>query len=121
MLFPEAQLRIWLYAQPCDMRRSYDGLSALAKQHLGEDPLSGQLFVFLNRRQTQVKILYFDRSGYCIWSKRLEQGRFRAPPGQGDKVALDWTRLKLILEGIEVQKIRQRKRHFRSVSYPSRV
>jgi transposase len=118
MLFPEAQLRIWLYTAPCDMRKSYDGLTALVKQRLAEDPLSGQLFVFLNRRQTQVKILYFDRSGYCIWSKRLESGRFQRPPAKGDKVPLDWTRLKLILEGIEVQKIRQKKRYFRSVSPP---
>ncbi len=116
MLFPEAQLRIWLYTAPCDMRKSYDGLAALVKQRLVEDPLSGQLFVFLNRRQTQVKILYFDRSGYCIWSKRLESGRFQPPPAEGYKAPLDWTRLQLILEGIEVQKIRQAKRYFRSKS-----
>jgi transposase len=115
MLFPEAQLRIWLYAQPCDLRRSYDGLCALVKQKLAEDPLSGALFVFLNRRQTQIKILYFDRSGYCIWSKRLEQGRFQRPPAEGAKAPLDWTRLKLMLEGIEVQKIVQKKRYFRSI------
>ena len=121
MLFPEAHLRIWLYTQPCDLRKSYDGLSALVKQKLGEDPLSGQLFAFLNRRQTQIKILYFDRSGYCIWSKRLEQGRFRPPPQQGDKLPLDWTRLKLILEGIEEQKMVRAKRYLHSVSGSSRV
>ena len=116
MLFPEAQLRIWLYAQPCDMRKSYDGLAALVKHKLAEDPLSGQLFVFLNRRQTQIKVLYFDRSGYCLWSKRLELGRFALPATEGDKRALDWTRLKLMLEGIEELKIRQKMRFFRSVS-----
>ena len=121
MLFPESQLRIWLYAQPCDLRKSYDGLSGLVKQKLGEDPLSGQLFAFLNRRQTQIKILYFDRSGYCIWSKRLEQGCFRPPRQQGDKQALDWTRLKLILEGIDEQKTVRRKRYSRSASAPKGV
>ncbi|MGI9278347.1 MAG: IS66 family insertion sequence element accessory protein TnpB [Endozoicomonas sp.] len=77
MFFPESGVRAWLCTQPTDMRKSYDGLSALAKNQLQEDPLSGQLFVFINRKGNQVKILYFDRSGYCIWSKRLKQGTFR--------------------------------------------
>ena len=74
MLFPESQVRIWLYTQPADMRKSYNGLSALVKQKLQEDPLSGQLFVFINRKRTQMKVLHFDRTGYCIWGKRLEKG-----------------------------------------------
>jgi len=116
MLFPEAQLRIWLYALPCDLRKSYDGLSALVKQTLREDPLSGQLFVFINRKRNQIKILYFDRSGYAIWGKRLEQGQFPLPPptSRHEKLALDWTRLKLMLEGIEEKKIVRRKRYFHS-------
>ena len=75
MLIPQGQLRIWLYVPPTDLRKSFDGLSALVRTKLAEDPLSGQLFVFLNRRRTQVRILYFDRSGYCVWAKRLEQGK----------------------------------------------
>ncbi len=74
MFFPESQARIWLYARSTDMRKSFDGLSALVKQQLQEDPLSGQLFVFVNRRQTQMKVLYFDRSGYCIWSAYSAEG-----------------------------------------------
>jgi transposase len=58
------------------MRKSFTGRYALAKNQVGEDPLSGHLFVFINRRQTQINILYFDRSGFCIWAKRLEEGRF---------------------------------------------
>jgi transposase len=111
MLFPESQLRVWLYTRPTDMRRSYDGLSALIKGELAEDPLSGALFVFINRRQTQMKILYFDRSGYCIWSKRLEQGRFHAGREGPAKLALEWTDLKLILEGIDRGEIRRYKRY----------
>ena len=76
MFFPESQVTIWLYAKATDMRKSFDGLSALVKNHLHENPLGGHLFVFISRRQTQVKILYFDRSGYCLWSKRLEKGCF---------------------------------------------
>ena len=64
MFFAEGQLRVWLCTEPTDMRKSFDGLSSLVKHKLEQDPLSGQLFVFVNRRKTQMKILYFDRSGY---------------------------------------------------------
>ena len=110
MFFPEAQVRVWLYTQPTDMRKSYDGLSALVKNTLHEDPASGHVFVFINRKRTQMKVLYFDRSGYCVWSKRLEQGRFQHRSGGACKVALDWTQLKLILEGIELNNTRRYKR-----------
>ena len=109
MFFPEAQVRVWLYTQPTDMRKSYDGLSALVKNTLHEDPASGHVFVFINR--TQMKVLYFDRSGYCVWSKRLEQGRFQYRSSGAYKVALNWTQLKLILEGIELKNTGQYK-HF---------
>jgi transposase len=110
MFFPEAQVRVWLYTQPTDMRKSYDGLSALVKNTLHEDPASGHLFVFINRKRTQMKVLYFDRSGYCVWSKCLEQGRFQYRSGGADKIILDWTQLKLILEGIELTNTRRYKR-----------
>ena len=110
MFFPEAQVRVWLYTPPTDMRKSYDGLSSLVRHTLHEDPTSGHLFVFINRKRTQMKILYFDRSGYCIWSKRLEQGSFHPPTSEQGKVALDWTQLKLILEGIALNNTRQYKR-----------
>jgi len=67
MFFPEGQVRIWLYTRPTDMRKSFDGLSVLVKEQLCEDPLSGQLFVFVNRKRTYLKALYFDRSGYALW------------------------------------------------------
>lgn len=84
---------------------------ALAKHKMQEDPLSGDLFVFVNRRQTHIKILYFDRSGYCIWMKRLEEGSFQQPIFEDDKVQLSATQLTLILEGIDLKKIHQRKRY----------
>lgn len=110
MLIPEGAVRIWLYGQPADMRKSFDGLSALVRTKLAEDPASGQLFVFINRRRTQLKVLYFDRSGYCVWAKRLEQGRFHPPVGNG-KQRLEWTDLKLILEGIDLGSVRRFKRY----------
>ena len=111
MFFPEGQVRVWLHTRPTDMRKSFDGLSALVKDKLEEDPLSGHLFVFINRKRTQMKVLYFDRSGYCVWAKRLEQGRFHYPAQPGDKAALDWTQLKLLLEGIDVRTAHHYKRY----------
>ena len=111
MFFPESQVKVWLYTKPTDMRRSFDGLAAMAKNLMGVNPLSGCLFVFINRRRTQIKILYFDRSGYCLWAKRLEQGRFNYDQSTADKQSLNWTELKLIIEGIELKNTRQRKRY----------
>ena len=108
MFFPEGQIRVQLYGQPADMRKSFDGLSALAAHAMCQDPLSGQLFVFINRRATQIKVLYFDRSGYCVWAKRLEAGRFIGDWRAVRSRVMDWTALKLLLEGIEPG--RQRKR-----------
>ena len=75
MFFPEGQVRVFLYGEPVSMRLSFDGLYALARHRMQQDPLSGHLFAFINRRATQIKVLYFDRTGLCVWSKRLEQGR----------------------------------------------
>jgi transposase len=114
MFFPEGQVKVWLYTEPTDMRRSFDGLSGMVKHQLLEDPLSGQLFVFINRRKTQVKVLYFDRSGYCIWCKRLVQGQFNYRSSATGKQLLDWMQLKLLLEGIDLKNTRQYKRFARS-------
>lgn len=111
MFFPGSNTKIWLYTGVTDMRKSFNGLSALAKHQLKDNPLSGDLFVFLNRRRTQMKILYFDRSGYCIWMKKLEAGVFQLPTQREDKIALPWTQLQLIVEGIDLRSIRQRKRY----------
>ena len=111
MLLPESGVRLWLYTQQTDMRKSFDGLSALVRQKLAEDPTSGQLFVFINRRRTQMKVLYFEQGGYCLWSKRLEQGRFHFNAGVDDKQGLSWTDLKLIIEGIDLASVRRFKRY----------
>ena len=82
MFFPEGQVRVHVYGRPVDMRKSYDGLYALTRQEMGQDPLSGRLFVFINRRATQMKVLYWDRTGFCLWAKRLERGRFLSDWGK---------------------------------------
>jgi transposase len=110
MFFPEGQIRVRLYGEPCDMRKSFNGLTALVSQELGCDPLDGTLYVFVSRRATQMRVLYFDRSGFCIWAKRLEAGRFVADWSQVRTREMDWTTLKLLLEGIEPGKWRKRYR-----------
>jgi transposase len=120
MFFPEGQIRVQLYGQPVDMRKSFDGLSALATHAMGLDPLSGALFVFINRRATQIKVLYFDRSGYCVWAKRLEAGRFIGNWHAVHSRTMDWTALKLLLEGIEPGRQRKRFRYAPSAQDVSR-
>jgi len=113
MFYPEGQIRVWLCTQATDMRKISNGLSVLVKRQLEEDPVSGQLFVFINRRKTQLKVLYFDRSGYCIWSKKLVQGQFNFQESDAGKRQLTPVQLKLLLEGIEIKKMRQYKRFAR--------
>jgi len=100
-------VQVHIAREPVDMRRSYDGLSGCVEQLLHADPLSGHLFVFFNRRRTQVKILVWDRTGYCIYGKRLEIGRFAVPAAN---TVSDFARLLLILEGFDLSGARQRKR-----------
>jgi transposase len=111
MFFPEGQVRVHLYGRPVDMRKSYDGLYALTRQELGLDPTSGRLFVFINRRATQMKVLYWDRTGFCVWAKRLEEGRFLSDWRRVATREMDWTGLKLMLEGIEAKVVRKRYQH----------
>lgn len=113
MFTPAATARIWLCTQATDMRKSFTGLIALVKNPLGQNPLSGHYFVFVNLRKTQMKILYFEPSGYCLWSQRLEQGQYRVQPTTTGQRELTRTDLQLILAGIEVQKSRQFKRYQR--------
>lgn len=100
-------VRIFIAREPVDMRKSYDGLSGCVEQLLHADPLSGHLFVFFNRRSNQVKILVWDRTGYCIYGKRLERGRFTF---RYDETPVDFARLLLVLEGIDLAGARQRMR-----------
>jgi len=108
MFFPEGRIRVHLYGQPCDMRKSYDGLQALVRHAMGHEPLDGGLYAFVNRRGSQIKCLYFDRSGFCIWGQRLETGRFISDWRQVTTQEMDWTALKLLLEGLEGRRVRRR-------------
>lgn len=121
MWVPSQGLRIWLYRRPVDMRKSFNGLSALARSTLNEDPTDGALFVFVNRRRTQMKCLYFDAGGYCIWAKRLERGCFQIDFSMSDKVRVDLSMLRLLVDGIAPHSVHRYKRYTHTERAPSTV
>ncbi|MEZ4852511.1 MAG: IS66 family insertion sequence element accessory protein TnpB [Bacteroidia bacterium] len=103
----------YLYRGPTDMRKGFDGLSGLVRTELGQDPLSGDVFIFVNRRRDRLKLLLWDRSGYVIWYKRLEAGRFELPLGEAKSYPISWDKLVMILEGIALGSVQKRKRFSR--------
>ena len=106
--------RVFISTEPTDMRKGFDGLSAIVEHGWGASPLSGDLFVFANRRRTLLKLLYWDADGYAIWYKRLERGNFRIPPPTVEgRIELTAARLAMILEGIDIKNVRKRKRYRR--------
>ncbi len=99
-MFPAPPVqRILAHRAPVDMRKSFNGLIALVKEALKEDPLSATLFVFVNRRGNYVKGVYWDRTGYCLFAKRLERGRFSIP-GTSTTQELSEQAFRLVLDGI---------------------
>jgi transposase len=108
------RVRVFLHAPPTDLRKGFDALSGLVTNAFGQDPTSGHLFLFVNRRRDRLKILYWDRGdGLAIWYKRLESGSFQIPatPRDSASVEMSPTQLALILSGIDLGSARQRKRY----------
>ena len=99
MFLSSAPRRILAYSEPVDMRKSFDGLVAVVQNVLHEDPLSGCLYVFFNRRGNYLKLVAWDRTGYSLFAKRLERGRFRLPSGEA-KQEISERAFRLILDGI---------------------
>lgn len=96
-----ASTRVWLAAGVTDMRKGFNGLSALAETVLEQDPFCGHLFVFRGRRGDLLKMIWFDGQGACLFSKRLEKGRFVWPSAAQGKVTLTPAQLSMLLEGID--------------------
>ena len=96
-----SQTRVYAYAAPVDMRKGFDGLCALAREDLGRDPLSGDVFVFVSRNRIRAKVLHWDGTGLCVYAKRLERGRFAKlwDRSQDGEVNLTVSELLLFLEG----------------------
>lgn len=114
MLTLPPSVKIYVAAQPVDARKSFDGLSTLIEAEFGLEPLSGHLFVFLNRRGHVVQMIFWDRNGFCIVKKRLEAGTFklaRVVEDGATHVELDSAELAMMLEGIELAGATRRKRY----------
>jgi transposase len=105
MLSLPPSARVCVCTTPTDMRKSFDGLCAVAQLLVKQDPFSGHLFVFLSRRRDRVKILYWDRSGFCLVYKRLEEGTFRMP----ERGEIGARELMMVLEGLDAGEVRQRR------------
>lgn len=106
MLSVPPSVRIYVCASPTDMRKSFDGLAALARQVVNEDPLSGHLFVFCNRRTDRVKVLWWDRTGLALWYKRLEEGSFCFPVRGAERYEMESGELALVLQGVDLERTR---------------
>lgn len=95
------------------MRKSFNGLSGLVCNQLGRDPASGEVFVFINRRRTHIKLLHWESGGFVLYYKRLEKGTFTPPVPAADQTGLRWPDLVLMVEGIQVEQARQKHRYHR--------
>lgn len=116
MLSLTSTLKFYLYREPTDMRKGFDGLCGLVTEALSADPLSGDVFIFLNRRRDRMKLLLWDRDGFWIFYKRLEKGAFEQPAASSDaaSVELSYDDLMLILRGIDLASIKRRRRYRRA-------
>jgi len=116
MIHLPASVRVYLCLVACDMRKSFDGLYQLVREYLELDALAGHLFVFASRRRDRLKILYWDRDGFAVWSKRLEDGTYAIPLAEGTEERrreITAQELGAILSGIDLNQAKRRKRYQR--------
>src|SRR5262249_14968489 len=118
MIHLPGSVRVYLCLTACDMRKSFDGLHALVREHLEVDAFAGHLFVFASRRKDRVKILYWDRDGFAVWSKRLEEGTYAVPFGDSAEERrreITAQELGALLSGIDLNQATRRRRYRRFV------
>jgi transposase len=117
MLSVSCHVRVFLARDPVDLRKSFTGLIALTESVLKQEPLSGHLFVFVNRRRDRIKLLYWGGAGYCIWYQQLEKGSYQWPQAAAadarEGLEITASQLSLILDGIDLSSVRQRPRYTR--------
>lgn len=98
MLF-NPEITVWLYQGQVDMRKQINGLSILVSSNMNKNPTNGELFIFFNKNTDKIKMLYWDRNGFCLWYKRLEKARFKVPK---DKATLNYEQLRWLLDGLDL-------------------
>lgn len=117
MFYPGSGLKVFLALGETDMRKSIDSLSVLVSEYFLQDPFSGHLFVFSNRRRTILKILYWDLNGFCLWHKRLEKGKFLWPSSEEEIQEINSRELVRLIDGLDIQQAGAHKRQdFKYVS-----
>ena len=112
MLSFSTQQRYFLYGSATDMRKGFAGLSGLVRQHIEHELMSGDVFIFINRRRDRIKLLMWDATGFALYYKQLERGTFELPAkAKGGSAELRWSDLVMLLEGIELKSIKRKKRY----------
>jgi transposase len=118
MIHLPASVRVYLCLEPCDMRKSFDGLHALVRDQLELDAFAGHLYLFFSRRKDRLKILYWNRDGFAIWAKRLEEGSYAIPvaePG-ARRIEMASEELAALLSGIDLNTATRRRRYHRNAA-----
>jgi len=116
MLSLPSRTKMFLCIRPVHMRKSFDGLFGIVQQEFQQDPLSGHLFLFINRRRDRMKALFWDADGFVLWYKRLEHGTWQLPVSTSTTLELEAHELALMLRGIDLRSARRRPRYHRPVA-----
>jgi len=105
--------RFHLYSQPTDMRKSFDGLSAVVQNILGSNPLNGDVFIFINRRRDKIKLLHWQGISFTLYYKRLEEGTFEVPTydPEAGSITLSYTQMVMLVDGLTIKNIEKRRRY----------
>ena len=111
MLGLSANLRYFLCCSAIDIRNSFDGLAGIVRNHLKKDPVSGDVFIFLNKNRTHIKLLYWDGDGFALFYKRLERGRYALPAHSEPSKHIRREELSMLLEGLSFQEMSRKKRY----------
>lgn len=114
MLSLPSAVSIFLYTEPTDMRKGFDGLSGIVRSVFAADPLDGSLFLFVNRRRDRLKILHWDGTGYWLYYKLLEAGTFEVLASEDPYLRIDSTQLAMLLGGVSLVRVNRRKRYHRA-------
>ena len=110
MLGFSSSLRYFVCCTPIDIRNGFDGLAGIVRDHLKKDPISGSVFVFLNKNRTHIKLLYWDGDGFALFYKRLERGRYRQPTDNSPSKELKREELLMLIEGLSFDEMKQKNR-----------
>lgn len=116
MLSLPSRTKMYLCMNPVDMRKSFDGLFGIVREEFGQDPLSGHLFLFVNKRRDRMKAIFWDDDGFVIWYKRLESGTWELPGSTSTTLELESHELAMILRGIDLKSARRRTRYQQPVA-----